>query len=208
MYLVVRKDVPLDLAAACPLAGGAVVECARKFAGIEGFAAWRGSQRKVALRADAEQLAELAARGDGVVASHEGEPVLLCLAPRLRSESGELLASLLGFSDARRPAEPTPPPAPDVPALTYVLAADLGMTMGKAMAQAGHGALMCADSRAGAWREWAECGRPGRLVSAGAEEIAAAAAAPGAVVVRDSGLTQVPRGSATVVCFAPAVGRS
>jgi peptidyl-tRNA hydrolase len=159
---VVRKDLRLDLAAACPMAGAAAVACTRAFEPRlpEAFLAWRERPRKVALRASAEELERLP---EGW---RDGDR-LVCLPPRLRSRSGELVASLIPFTDARRPAEPTPPP--DEPALTYVVASDLGMTTGKAMAQAGHAALMCADGpdgdrgpRAAAWAAWARAGRPPR----------------------------------------------
>ena len=203
MYVVVRKDLRLDLAAACPLAGGAVVACTREYEPRlpEAFAAWRERPRKIALRASAEELERLP---EGW---RDGDR-LVCLPPRRRSDSGELLASLIPFTDARRPVEPTPPP--DGPALTFAIAADLGMTTGKAMAQAGHAALMCADGPDGdrgppapAWRTWVEAGRPGRVVEAGADEFAAWAARPGAAVVRDAGLTQVAPGSETVACLPP-----
>src|SRR5829696_7658579 len=203
MYIVVRKDLRLDLAAACPLAGGAVVACTRELEPRlpEAFAAWRPRPRKVALRATADELERL---GTGW---RDGDRVV-CLPPRRRSQSGELLASLIPFTDARRPGEPTP--APDGPALTYVVATDLRMTTGKAMAQAGHAALMGADGpdgdrgpRAAAWAAWAQAGRPGHVIEAGADDFAAWAARAGAAVVRDAGLTQVAAGSETVACLPP-----
>jgi peptidyl-tRNA hydrolase len=215
MYLVVRSDLPMDLAAAVALAGGATVACSRTLAGDErfaaAFAAWHAtSYRKVALRAGAERFERLAAAEPGVVATHAGEAALLCLPPRRRSAAGDELAALRGFSDARRPEEPTPAPAPDAPALTYVIAAHLRMTQGKAMAQAGHGALMCADSpvgdrgpAAGAWAAWAAAGRPGRVLAADRAVFAAVEATGAGVVVRDRGLTQVAAGSETVVCLPP-----
>src|SRR3954447_22158780 len=89
MYIVVRKDLRLDLAAAVPVAGGAVVACTRAFEPIlpGAFAAWGARPRQGALRATAEQLAALEP------AWRDGDR-LACLPPRRRSESGELLASL------------------------------------------------------------------------------------------------------------------
>lgn len=216
MYLVVRKDVRWDLAAACALAGGATVACARSYADDPRFAAafeawYATSFRKVALRADPEHFAEVLAREPGATAEWEGAVALTCLPPRRRSEAGELLSWLPGFTDARRPEAPTPPPPPEVPALTYVLNGGLRMTQGKAMAQAGHGALLCADSpagdrgpRAADWAAWVEAARPGRVLPAAPETFAAAKALPDAAVVRDAGLTQVERGAETVVCLPPA----
>src|SRR5215470_5960246 len=144
MYFVVRKDLRLDVPAAVALAGGATIACARRFgrSHAEAFRAWHGTAvRKVAGRASAEEL-------DAVLAAHEGvldERGLACLPPLLRSQAGEPLGSLPAFTDAKRPAEPTPQPPSDARALTYLLNADLGLSQGKAMAQAGHGALICAD---------------------------------------------------------------
>ena len=93
------------------------------------------------MRASAEEL-------DAVLAAHEGfldDRGIACLPPLRRSQAGEPLGSLPAFTDAKRPTEPTPQPPPEAVALTYVLNAELGLSQGKAMAQAGHGALMCAD---------------------------------------------------------------
>jgi peptidyl-tRNA hydrolase len=210
MYFVVRKDVRLDIPAAVALAGGATIACARRFgeSHADAFAAWHGTAvRKVAVRASAEEL-------DAVLAAHDGvtdERGLACLPPLLRSHAGEPLGSLPAFTDAKRPAEPTPQPSPDALALTYVLNADLGLSQGKAMAQAGHGALMCADDprlgdggpRAADWRAWAAAGHPARVIEADGERFGALRGAGGAAVVRDAGFTQVAPGTVTVLCFPP-----
>lgn len=209
MYFVVRKDLRLDVPAAVALAGGATIACARRFgeSHAAAFRAWRGTAvRKVAVRASAEEL-------DAVLSGHEGfldERGLACLPPMRRSQAGEPLGSLPAFTDAKRPAEPTPPPPPDTVALTYVLAAELGLSQGKAMAQAGHGALMCADDprlgdrgpRADAWRAWEQAGRPARVIEADAERFGRFVDSGGAVV-RDAGFTQVAPGTVTLVCLPP-----
>ena len=208
MYFVVRKDLRLDVPAAVALAGGATIACARRFGETHAreFAEWsRTAVRKVAVRASAEEL-------DAVLAAHDGfldERGLACLPPLQRSEAGEPLGSLPAFTDAKRPAEPTPQPPPDAIALTYVLASELGLTQGKAMAQAGHGALMCADDpklgdcgpRAADWRAWEEAGRPARVIEAERERFAAFRRA--GAVVRDAGFTQVAPGTATLICVPP-----
>jgi peptidyl-tRNA hydrolase len=210
MYFVVRKDLRLDLASAVALAGSATIACARRFGDSHGssFAQWRATAvRKVAVRADAEQLAAVLALHDAVLE----EPGLACLPPLRRSSAGEPLCSLPAFTDARRPPEPTAPPPPDALALTYVLAAELGLTQGKAMAQAGHGALACADDPrlgyrgplAGAWRAWLATGRPSRVIEAEAAPFAAIAASRRGAVVRDAGFTQVAPGTATLICLPP-----
>ena len=210
MYFVVRKDLRLDVPAAVALAGGATIACARRFgeSHAEAFRAWHGSAvRKVAVRASAEEL-------EAVLDAHEGfldERGLACLPPMERSQAGEPLGALPAFTDAKRPAEPTTQPGPDVVALTYVLAAELGLSQGKAMAQAGHGALMCADDpklgdrgpRASDWRAWEEAGRLARVIEAEPERFAAFRSGGGGAVVRDAGFTQVAPGTVTLVCLPP-----
>src|SRR5919197_2786190 len=210
MYFVVRKDLRLDVPGAVALAGGATIACARRFgeSHAAAFRAWYGTAvRKVAVRASAEEL-------EAVLASHEGfldERGLACLPPMQRSRAGEPLGSLPAFTDAKRPSEPTPQPPSDAVALTYVLAAELGLSQGKAMAQAGHGALMCADDprlgdagpRAGEWRTWAQAGRPARVIEADPERFAALRRAGGGAVVRDAGFTQVAPGTVTLMCLPP-----
>jgi len=209
MYFIVRKDLRLDIPGAVALAGGATIACARRFgqSHANAFAAWHGSAvRKVAVRASAEEL-------EAVLAAHDGfldERGLACLPPMRRSDAGEPLGSLPAFTDAKRPPEPTLQPPPDAIALTYVLAVDLCLSQGKAMAQAGHGALMCAEDpklgdrgpRAAAWRTWEEGGRPARVIEAGPDEFARWRGAGGAVV-RDAGFTQVAPGTVTLVCLPP-----
>ncbi len=209
MYFVVRKDLRLDVPAAVALAGGATIACARLFgqSRAPAFRAWHGTAvRKVAVRASAEEL-------EAVLAAHEGfldDRGLACLPPMQRSQAGEPLGSLPAFTDAKRPAEPTPQPDADAVALTYVLAAELGLSQGKAMAQAGHGALMCADDarlgdrgpRAGDWAEWEVAGRPARVIEADAARFGGFVRAGGAVV-RDAGFTQVAPGTVTLVCLPP-----
>jgi peptidyl-tRNA hydrolase len=210
MYFVVRKHLRLDVAAAVALAGGATIACARRFgeSHARAFAAWRATAvRKVAVRASAEEL-------EAVLAVHDAlldERGLACLPPLRRSRAGEPLGSLPAFTDARRPAEPTPAPPPGATALTYVLAAALGLSQGKAMAQAGHGALMCAEhpvlgdhgDRALGWRAWTAEGRPARVLEADAARFAAIRDHRPCVVVRDAGFTQVAPGTQTLLCLPP-----
>jgi peptidyl-tRNA hydrolase len=210
MYFVVRKDLRLDVPGAVALAGGATIACARRFgeSHAAAFAAWHGTAgRKVAVRASAEELEAVLATRDAVL----DERGLACLPPLQRSEAGEPLGSLPAFTDAKRPPEPTPQPPPDALAITYVLAAELGLSQGKAMAQAGHGALMCADDprlgdrcpRAADWSAWAQAGRPARVIEADAARFAALRGAGGAAVVRDAGFTQVAPGTVTLLCLPP-----
>jgi peptidyl-tRNA hydrolase len=209
MYFVVRKDLRLDVPGAVALAGGATIACARRYgrSHADAFTQWHGTAvRKVAVRASPEDL-------DAVLAAHEGfldERGLACLPPLRRSQAGEPLGSLPAFTDAKRPVHPAPQPPPEAIALTYVLNAELGLSQGKAMAQAGHGALMCADDpklgdrgpRAGTWRAWEEGGRPARVIEAEPERFQAFRRAGGAVV-RDAGFTQVAPGTVTLICLPP-----
>jgi peptidyl-tRNA hydrolase len=117
-----------------------------------------------------------------------------------KSERPPLLTELRAFTDAPRPKEePAPPPGG---ALVYVIRPGVIRTAGKAMAQAGHAALMAAEAfDLAAWRA---AGMPGEVRLAddpadwerlrGSED---------AVVVRDAGLTQVEAGTETVIALRP-----
>jgi peptidyl-tRNA hydrolase len=206
MYFVVRKDVRLTLAQGMALAGGATVLCADTFRTAErwapAFAAWGERPRKVALRASAEELDALRDELDHVAVA---DGALICLPPRRMSERSELLAGLRPFTDARAPAEP--PPSPARPALTYVVRPSVMKTLGKAMAQAGHAALLAADTlgdeHGGAFSAWRAAGRAGE-VRAADDAAWQRLKAAGAVAVADAGLTQVEPGTETVLALAPA----
>jgi peptidyl-tRNA hydrolase len=210
MYLVVRKDVPLTMAEAMALAGGASVRCADRFRAderwAEAFRAWGVRPRKVALRAAPEELDELR----GTVDAEPAGETLHALPPRLRSRSEPLLAALRPYTDPPRPrGADAPAPAGDdgpVP-LRYVVRPGVLRTTGKAMAQAGHAALMCAD-RLGprhpeAFAAWREAGTPGEVRVADLPRWAALRESPLSVVVADAGLTQVAPGTETVLAVAP-----
>lgn len=206
MYFVVRKDARLAFGQAMALAGGATVRCADRFRGAEpwagAFAAWAGRARKVALRASASELDAVREAEDAVAV----DDVLLCLPPRRMSARSELLASLRPFTDAKAPAEA--PEAPPGPALVYVVRPEVMKTAGKAMAQAGHAALLAADvlgpRHPEAFAAWRRAGCPGdvrRADDACWEELKRDL---GAVAVTDAGLTQVAPGTETVLALAPA----
>ncbi|MFI7011183.1 peptidyl-tRNA hydrolase [Streptomyces sp. NPDC050145] len=95
--------------------------------------------------------------------------------------------------------DPEPPPAPDPAAPVLWLNPDLGMTAGKAMAQAGHGAQL-------AWwalsepqrKEWREAGFPLSVRTADPAHWEPLTRA-GLPVVQDAGFTEIAPGSCTVV---------
>jgi peptidyl-tRNA hydrolase len=209
MYFVVRKDHPLGLAHAMALAGAGAVRCVDRFAGTArwqpAFDAWQERPRKVALRAGAAEMAELARELEAAAVETDAGVTLLCLPPRRRSESEPLLAALRPYTDGPRPDRPPPPP--DGPAVVYVVRPGVLKTAGKAMAQAGHAALMCVGQLGGrhpaAFAAWRRAGEPGEVREADAGAWERLKALPEAVVVRDAGLTQVEPGTETVLALAP-----
>lgn len=107
-------------------------------------------------------------------------------------------------TDLDDPAPP-PPALPGVPVLW--LAPGLGMSAGKAMAQAGHGAQLAwwelSDADRAAWRA---AGFPLAVRTPGPERWAELTAS-GLPVVRDAGYTEIAAGSCTVVADHPALRR-
>jgi peptidyl-tRNA hydrolase len=212
-YLVIRKDHPLTLAGAMAVAGAGAVRCWDRFRSderwAEAFAAWEVRPRKVALRADAGEMEQLRGALDAQpVATTLGE-TLLALPPRRRSAREPLLAALRPYTDPPRP------PAggraaeleADGPPLIYVVRPGILRTAGKAMAQAGHAALLCVREleprHSAAFAAWRAGGMAGELREAGEEEWTALRASADAVVVADAGLTQVEPGTETVIALAP-----
>jgi peptidyl-tRNA hydrolase len=209
-YLVVRKDHPITRAEAMALAGAGAVRCADRFRTdprwAAAYRAWGLRPRKVALRADAEELQALRGALDHVAVESELGLTLLALPPRRRSGSEPALAALRPYTDPPRRAREAPAP-PAGPALVYVVRPGVLRTAGKAMAQAGHAALMCAD-RLGprhpeAFAAWRAAGAPGDVRVADLPHWAALRESPDAVVVADAGLTQVEPGTETVIGVAP-----
>jgi peptidyl-tRNA hydrolase len=219
MYYVAPSRVEMTAAEAIALAGGLAVACARTLEPLprwaDAFARWRRSSfRKVALRAQPDDLAAVAEAHAHVAARVADGGTVLCLPPLARDQRSQLLASLRPFTDARRPQQPAP--APDAsPAMLYVVRAGVMRTTGKAMAQAGHAALMCwyehGEGAAGsaaraAFDAWCAAGRPGHVRVADDVQWRAISQRPDAVVVTDGGLTQVAPGTETVVALVPGAG--
>lgn len=209
MYYVVRKDVPLSLAQAMSLAGAGAVLCADMYRQSarwrERFADWHArSYRKVALRADAAQCERVLQEMEAAALETDVGLTLLCLPPRRKSEREELLVELVPFTDARRPR--TAPESPRPP-LVYVVRPAVMRSMGKAMAQAGHGALMCADQLgdryAAEFAQWRTTGRGGEVRVADDTQWEELKAEGDCVAVRDAGFTQVAPGTETVLALPP-----
>ena len=101
MYYVVRSGVPFSLERAMASAGAAAVQCVERFGPFE---EWRERPRKVALRADEAEFAQIQNAEPCVVE----QEFVLCLPPRKRSERSALLEALQPFTDAPRPKEEKP----------------------------------------------------------------------------------------------------
>ena len=204
MYYVMRSGVPFALGQAMEAAGAAAVDCVERFGPDErfrpAFDAWHGRPRKVALRADEEEFARV--KGEEPCAVNRD--VLICLPPRRRSERSALLEALDPFTDAPRPRQQPEPPPDDVPAMRYVIRPGVMRTAGKAMAQAGHAALMCVERYGDQYKDrfdaWRETGRRGELLTEGWERFRRDTEA---VVVSDAGHTQVAPGTETVIALVP-----
>ena len=188
MYLVVRRRTTRPFAELATGGGARDAALRHRYRDDErwrdGFDDWwRHSFRKVCLRAEPrewEALREL---------DHERVGDVACLPPVRRSARDRVLVRMQALSDEagaaagarRRRCRP---------ALTLVVATDLGMSAGKTLAQIGHAALhgrprsrssTLTRRRRAAPSEWAELARPA------------------AAVVRDGGLTELAPGSETVL---------
>jgi peptidyl-tRNA hydrolase len=201
MYFVVRKDARLTLGQAMELAGAGAVRCRDELAGdprfADAFADWRERPRKVALRASAEEIDDLRAELPGAFL----DDVLLCLPPMRKSDRPPLLEALRPFTDAPRPKQAPQEPGARDGALVYAIRPGVIRTTGKAMAQAGHAALMAVDRHG--LEDWRAAGMPGAVREVDDAEWRRLRADPAAVVVSDAGLTQVEPGTETVIALPP-----
>ncbi len=185
MYLVVRRRTVRPYAELAVAAAAAARRCAARFRDDDrwrdGFEEWRRqSFRKVALRAEPrewEATREL---------DHERVGDVACLPPVRRSHRDRVLARMQVFSGRAGSLPKLDQPAPA--GLTFVVATDLGMSAGKALAQIGHAALM-ADS---------DPDLQLHVAGVGNEEWSQLAGSA-AAIVRDGGLTELAPGSETVL---------
>src|SRR5207247_11179185 len=109
------------------------------------------------------------------------------------------------YTDGPRPQAPSEPARE--PALVYVVRPGVLKTAGKAIAQAGHAALMCVEELGERHRDgfaaWRRSGEPGDVRVADDAAWERLKGSDDAVVVRDAGLTQVEPGTETVLALAP-----
>src|SRR5919197_712494 len=187
MYLVLRRGAIETIARAGELAGAAAVACLRAFGDDpergEAVAQWRERPGKVCLRARTQaQWEQVLAEPGAVVAGEPDGEAVAALAPRRRSQRGDLLERLQAMSTA------LDPPAT--------------MSSGKTVAQVAHAAVMAGDG--GALEDWVRAGCPGRVLAPGARAFEALAARADCVArVVGAGLTEVPPGTITVIALAP-----
>ena len=81
--------------------------------------------------------------------------------------------------------------------------ASLEMSAGKAAAQVGHASMLLAAAWDAEWvQRWTQAGFPLNVREVGAEEFRELCGRPGAMLVRDTGFTEVAPGSTTVVAIA------
>jgi len=193
MYLVVRRRTTRPFAELATAAALATRRCAYRFRADErwrdGFEEWwRHSFRKVCLRADPREWDDLRAL------DHERVGYVACLPPVRRSRRDRVLVRMQTLSEEAGPLPEFDPD--DLGDLTLVVATDLGMSSGKALAQIGHAALMT-DLDLGL-----DKGLDLRVVGGdGARWATLVGAAE--VVVRDGGLTEIAPGSETVLVLRP-----
>ena len=196
MYLVVRRRTTRSFAELATAAALATRRCAYRFRdddrwrdGFEDW--WRHSFRKVCLRAEPGEWEDLR------LLDHERVGDVACLPPLRRSMRDRVLVRMQTLSDEAG-ALPELEPG-DLGDLTLVVATDLGMSAGKALAQIGHAALM-ADLDPGL-----DGSLDLRVVGAGRAGWAALAGSADAIV-RDGGLTEIAPGSETVLVLRPRAG--
>lgn len=209
MYLVVRRERLGTLDETLVAGAVASVDCVDRWreapAWRDAFDAWLSrSFRKVCLRASERDWAKLSAydRGVGRVA---GEPAVIALPPRTKSQRDKLLVHLQAFTTADF-APPAPAPA-EAFAMRFARNDALAMSAGKAVAQIAHAALHACGAfgaeRAEDFARWRALGMPCAVRRAHGDAWEALKREERVAVVRDAGLTEVAPGSETFLAMAP-----
>ena len=212
MYLALQRGALAPLAVMLTAAAQATLACRDAFATDErfaaDFAAWSaGSFRKVTLRARPAQWQTLLSEHAHALAGEEQSAQVACLPPSLRSQRPALLGKLQAYTtvEAGLPASSADDPDAPADAALLVVRADRQMSAGKLMAQAGHAALMLADSMtARAVGVWRDAGYPLSVRQADRAQWAHVKRTLPVVVVRDAGLTEIASGTETVIGVPPA----
>jgi peptidyl-tRNA hydrolase len=206
MYYVARAGRAFDLGQAMILAGAASVACADTYRSTdkwqERFLLWyQESYRKVVLRASEDQFDEIKQLDSVCFLNHQGE-ALLCLPPRRKSEREEILSDLKPFTDAKKAKIPS---EIKENAISYIIREEVMKSAGKAMAQAGHASLMCADYFSDEYKEafskWREMKCPGNVYLA--DDWEGLKNQVDCTYVTDAGLTQLDPGTETVLVIPP-----
>ena len=203
-YYVAAAGLPgADLAL---LAARGALLAHRRFRGRPGYARWlAGSQAKVVLRAEPDQIAALARVHDGLTIPEAPDtPQIAVFRPRPKPQAA-FVADLKLFSG--RVAPSIRADWPETPSLfaPLVYAAELDLSAGKLAAQVAHAALALQESgaRSPVWPQWLAAGLPFALVRAPGETLARLIGAGLAFGVADEGRTEIPAGSLTAAASPP-----
>lgn len=203
-----KPDAPDRTALLEAAAIAVVAACLDERAGAETeYAAalqrWYGARiRKIARRAKNVHW-ERAQQVPGVTVTHEGAQARACMPSAVR-DTDPLLAKLqIGGTDLA-PGE-RQPINPEIPLIA--VDAGLGMSVGKAAAQVGHGSMLLAAHLSHEEAEqWAARGFELQVREVPTAEFRQLCARPDAVPVQDAGYTEVAPGSVTVVALPQGLG--
>lgn len=210
MYLVVRSDLELSSDEALQAAVSATLACVERFEHdplhAAAFADWFAlSFRKVCLSANPRLWARMNDELDcpGSVARVRGAAAVICLPPLLKSAQPPVLRRMQSLKGELELGEREAPGE-----VLFALNAEAPMSLGKALAQAAHAALMlvrsplAAEPRyAAALAGFARSGRACFLAPTRARWLELREL--NCVLVRDAGLTEVAPGSETVLAAPP-----
>jgi peptidyl-tRNA hydrolase len=209
MYLVVRSDLERTPDEVLVAAAEAAVRCTDTLGESEqhreAFGEWsQRSFRKVSVRAKGKHWERLLREYPGAPGHARGEPLVMALVPRRRSENDAFLRGLQVYNPAIAApigASREEELSPDV--LCFVLNPSVPMSLGKSVAQVGHAVLMCAWSDSARadpepFVRWRAREYPCAILESTAERWQRFGASPRCATVRDAGLTEVVAGSETV----------